>query len=162
MNSPAEAIVQVWEAWPVDGEASPELDSVMRAAIEQFPECSMLWTMLGELVENVDLGSWSDSLEVEECFKKALTLNPKCARAACDLGYWLDIVDRLEEARGYLELSLDLAPSGDALAGWLRVMAQLGKADEAAERARRDFAAVFEEPEVQHQIIENAEHLWHD
>ncbi len=159
-STEAEAIVYVWNNWCGDEEKNTVAADGIQTAIRQFPESSMLWTMFGELIQRIEVDEMYSQLQPDECFRKALAHDPHNSRAACDLGYWLDITDRLNDAQQAFEKSLELAPSPDALAGWLRVMAQLGFGESAREKAIEQFAAILYEPEVQEQLLENEQGIW--
>jgi tetratricopeptide (TPR) repeat protein len=85
--------------------------------------------------------------DCEELFRRAIALDPRSSHAWGNFGALLQGMNRLQEALACYDRSLALNPSAEILSNYAVVLSQLGRIEEALERARASLAIRSDLPE---------------
>ena len=90
-----EYISELKKRWPRNYESTEptkETIDLTLEALTQFPESEKLWIMRGDLLQLVNYDDGTELSEVEKCYRKAISINPRSTEANEELGYFLDSV----------------------------------------------------------------------
>ncbi len=109
--------------------------SDVESALHAFPSSSRLWNLRGDLIQLDDEADARYTLEdALASYRRAAELDDTYADAFENIGYYYDVhEDDPERAEGYFRRALDLAARRSTFTGLARVLAQIGRRQEALE-----------------------------
>lgn len=124
---------KIEELWPQPGQAPTRaIVDLCQQAVAAHPESSTLWYDLGIILQRCteDLGHRAE--DYLRCFENAVSCNPANREAQQELGYVLDVYySDYERARQTFRRAIELGADHEGYCGYARVLAQMGKIDEA-------------------------------
>ncbi|WP_237227954.1 tetratricopeptide repeat protein [Rubinisphaera sp. JC750] len=123
---------EIIERWPTGKTDRPseELCKLVTEFLERFPCSPALWVTAGDLM-GLEGEFPSLSLSREECYQKALELDPLCGEAYEALGYLYDLDDNYEQAELKFRAAIDCTGGPDSFIGLARTLASQDKLREA-------------------------------
>ncbi len=103
----ADYISELKKRWPrgcKSIEPTEETMGLTLETLEKFPESEKLWIMRGDLLQLVNCDEGVELTEIENCYRKAICINPQSAEANEELGYFLgSVMDNPRKAKQYFE-----------------------------------------------------------
>jgi tetratricopeptide (TPR) repeat protein len=106
---------------------------LVEQALAEHPQSSRLWNRRGDLIQllHEDLASYSLT-DARVSYQRALAANPNDPEAYESLGYFFDAVDeQLDEAERMFRRAIQLGAGVGSWVGLARVLAEMGRRDEA-------------------------------
>ena len=102
----------------------------LRSLTEQFPDDPYLWDMLGDISQLADGWTLGDDFALQ-CYLAAVAAAPNYAPAHDSLGHWHDLAENYPLAQLHFELAIEHGAGDESRIGLARVLAQLGRDDDA-------------------------------
>jgi tetratricopeptide (TPR) repeat protein len=141
---------EIIKLWPKPGQRpSKDVMDVCLAAVSEFPSSSGLWYSLGmAMCRSGDAYGYTPE-DYLRCFENAVACDPDNAEAHQELGYILDThYDDYERAEVAFRKAIELGAEQESHCSLARVLAQVGKVDEAIEGLSERACAFYDHPEV--------------
>ena len=127
----AEYIKKVTEAKQLFREDahSPEPLRLVSEALVKYPNSAKLHCLLGDLIQLSDAFPEYELSDALKAYEKAAVLDPSCAEAFEEIGYYYDAIDEdLEKSEAAFRRAVELGGGEQSYAGLARVMAERGQA----------------------------------
>jgi tetratricopeptide (TPR) repeat protein len=151
MESVKEIVKKLRDSVQSEGRASSEDFKVLEEALGRFPTSPELWCLKGDLIQLSDGPPYSleDALK---CYERALVIDPSCAEACQEIGYYHDVVSHdYGRAESAFRKAVRFGAGVRSYEGLARVLAELGRPDEAL----RFLAECPDDDEGRKQELEN-------
>ena len=155
-------INEIERLWPQPGQSpSKELVNVCLAAVAEHPESSELWYDLGIIMQRCDENHTFTAEDFLYCFEKAIKCNSKNGEALQELGYVLDVYfSEYERAEQAFKIAIKLGGQCESYLGHARVLAEMGKMDDAINSLSEDACPFHNHPDIQKLRSEILEGSW--
>jgi tetratricopeptide (TPR) repeat protein len=142
---------EITTLWPLPGSApTRELVDLCRRAVVEHPESSVLWYDLGIIMERCDDGYGYRAADYLRCYEKSVRCDPNYADAYEELGYVLDVYfSDYARAERTFRRAIELGAEHASYFGLARVLAQMGRTDEAMAVLSEHFCPFHDLPEIQ-------------
>jgi uncharacterized protein HemY len=137
--------------WP-EPNMSPrrELMDWCMQGVAEHPNSSTLWYDLGVLMQRCDESYGYKAEDYLRCFENAIHFNAQDAEAHQELGYVLDIyLSEYERAYQAFAKAIELGAEHESYCGRARVLAQMGKTQEAIDSISENACRFHKHPAVQ-------------
>jgi tetratricopeptide (TPR) repeat protein len=136
MQTEADWIRAIEEQTPAIGsrhQASSAGLRLVERALAEHPQSSRLWNRRGDLIQLLDENLGSYSLEdARDSYERARAADLNDPEAYESLGYFFDAVDeQLDEAERMFRKAIELGAGAGSWVGLARVLAEMGRRDEA-------------------------------
>jgi tetratricopeptide (TPR) repeat protein len=138
-------------------------DDILRLvaqALEEYPASARLWNIRGDLIQLSEGSSYSldDALT---SYRHATELDPENPEGYESIGYFLDAIDgRIADAEPMFRKAIALGGRAPAWAGLARVLAELGRKDEALAILDPSSCTYANEPEIVNMREEIGMGMW--
>jgi len=123
---------KILAAWPTDGATSAATFALVEQALSEHPRSAALWCLRGVLIQ---LGAGEEPYDlpaVLASYQRAIEIDPTFAEAHEGIGYYHDdLFDDPRSAEPSFRAAVDCGGGEYAFVGLARVLAQLGRRDEA-------------------------------
>jgi tetratricopeptide (TPR) repeat protein len=112
---------------------TPDGLRLVELALAEHPQSSRLWNRRGDLIQLLDDDLASYSLNgARDSYERARAADPNDPEAYESLGYFLDAVDeQLDEAERMFRKAIELGAGAGSWVGLARVLAEMGRREEA-------------------------------
>ena len=146
---------------PDSGALPAALLELADEAVRSHPESSRLWRLRGDLIQLGDGDQRWPLGEALKSYERSLELSPGDPEVYEELGYWYDVVDiDLDRAAQYFEEALARNGGRRAYLGMARVLAELGREDEALRLLAPSRCPFHEDPGVYRLRLEIEGNEW--
>ena len=137
--------------WPQSGQCpSKELVDLCLKAVTEHPESSVFWYDLGIIMQRCDEQYGYTAKDYLRCFENSVRLDPEYADAQQELGFVLDTYfDEYEKAEEAFKIAIELGAEHESYFGLARVLAQMGKTDEAIASLSESDCPFYNQPDIQ-------------
>lgn len=125
----AEYIKKVTEAKQLlrEDALSPEPLSLVLRALAQHPDSAKLHCLFGDLIQLSDAFPEYELSDALKAYEKAAVLDPSCAEAFEEIGYYYDAIDEdLEKSEAAFRRAVELGGGEQSYAGLGRVLVERG------------------------------------
>jgi tetratricopeptide (TPR) repeat protein len=146
---------EITRLWPQPGESpGKEIVDICLKAVSEYPDTqpdsSDLWYSLGIIMERCDEEYNYLAEDYYRCFENATKCDPTNAEAYQELAYVLDVYsEEYEKAEQAFKQAIELGAGHESYYGLARVLAEMGKTEEALNCISEDNCPYFEHPEIQ-------------
>ncbi|MBI3191455.1 MAG: hypothetical protein HYZ36_02235 [Pedosphaera parvula] len=114
-------------------ETSDDLFRLIEEAVRVYPDSARLWQIRGDMIQLGSEGSPYALSEALVSYQKAISIDPRFARAHESIGYYFDVIEvDLERAEAAFRAAIDCGGEASSYAGLARVLAELGRGRERA------------------------------
>lgn len=157
---------EIERLWPEPGESpSEEVMDLCLKAVTKYPKESALWYNLGILLERSTGTRGFSAEDFLRCFENAVDCDSNSAEAQNELGFVLDVYfDDYGKAEQAFRRAIELGAGYESYFGRARVLAQMGRTDEAIHSLSEKACPFHDHPEIknlQSEIV-NGEWFWTD
>ena len=142
---------EIERLWPKAGQppSGKVVDVCLRAVVE-YPESSTLWYNLGIAMQRCTEDYGYTCRDYLRCFENAVKYDLSNAEAFEELGYVLDIYfDDYDKAEHAFQKAIEYGAGSDAYFGRARVLAEMGKTDDAVNSISENVCPFHDDPEIQ-------------
>jgi tetratricopeptide (TPR) repeat protein len=138
--------------WPGPGQSpGKQIVDLCLAAVAEYPESSTFWYDLGIIMQRCGDDHGYSGEDYLRCFENAVRCHPGNAEASRELGYVLDIYfDAYDRAEHAFRKAIELGADQECYFGLARVLAQMGKVDDAIASLSKDVCPFHDHPDIQH------------
>jgi tetratricopeptide (TPR) repeat protein len=159
----AEYYDKIAAAWPQPGKApTQEIEDLCLAAVADHPEVSVFWYDLGVVMQRCGEDCRYTAHDYLQCFGNAVKFDAKDPEAYQELGYVLDVYfARYDKAVEAFRKAIELGAGHESYYGLARVLAQMGKQDEATACLSENNCPFHDHPEIKELISEIVDGIWH-
>jgi len=153
---------EIARLWPRDAQPpTKEIVDVCLAAVAEHPESSTFWYDLGIIMQRCgdEYGFTRD--DYLRCFENSVQHDYANAEAHQELGYVLDVFfDAYGKAESAFRNAIELSAGWESYYGLARVLAQIGKTDEAIACLAEDNCPFYDHCEIERLRSEILDGSW--
>jgi tetratricopeptide (TPR) repeat protein len=140
---------KISRGFPDKGEVSLEVLALVEEAVAAFPQCARLWCLRGDLIQCSPIGANYQLADALSSYQEALVADPLCAEAHESIGYYYDVIeDDPNVAEASFRRAIRLGAGRDSYIGLARVLAELGRREEALEVLAPQNCPLQDEAEI--------------
>lgn len=138
------------------------LEALSAAAVAEYPQSALLWCKRGDaILLTHDPHTSGPPREALECYRRAAAVDPACAEAWEEIGWYLDThEDAFSDAEAAFRRAIKLGAPASARIGLARVLAQRGERDTALDALKDAEAVTGECEEIEAMRKEIKEGIW--
>ncbi len=142
---------EIESLWPESGRSpSNEVLDLCKAAVAEHPESSALWYDLGVLMHRCGDKAGYTREDYLRCFESAVRCDSRNWEAHQELGYVLDVFfDEYGRAEQAFRAAIELGAGRESYYGLARVLAQMGKIDDAIHSLSQGVCPFHDDQELQ-------------
>ena len=143
---------EIARLWPQPGQSpTKELVDLCLSAVADYPEESVFWYDLGIIMQRIaDEYSYTPD-DYLRCFENAVRYDQENVEAYQELGYVLDVFfDDYDRAEKAFKKAIELGAEQESYCGLARVLAQMGKIDDALVGMSESICPFHDHPDVRH------------
>lgn len=142
---------EIFRLWPHAGEPpSRELLNLCLHAVDEYPADAILWYDLGIIMHRCSEDFGYTANDYLRCFENSIKFDSRNAEAYQELGLVLDVYfsdyDKAEQA---LRKAIDFGAGHESYHGLARVLAQIGKTEDAILTLAESNCPFYDHPEIQ-------------
>jgi tetratricopeptide (TPR) repeat protein len=148
--------------WPQPGEPpAKEIVDLCLAAVAEYPESSTLWYDLGIIMRRCGGEYAYTDADYLRCFETSVRCDCTNAEAYQELGYVLDVFfDDYGKAEEAFRKAIELGARHESYFGLARVLAQVGRTDDAIKCLSEDRCPCHDHPEIKKLRAEILDGSW--
>jgi uncharacterized protein HemY len=157
-----EYLDKIERLWPRAGELpSRELVDLCSQAVAEHPESSTLWYDLGIIMDRCHEDYGFNAADFRRCFENAIECDPNNVEAFQELGYVLDVYfSEFASAEQAFRKAIELGAKHESYFGRARVLAQVGRTEDALNSLSEDACPFHDHPDIQKLRSEILDGIW--